>query len=72
MPLLIVAGISPEGRTFFFGFGVLHLEAEVHVNWGLDKLFSYLGKKNLRSYALIAACFELSNVVPESTHLLCG
>ena len=74
MPLLVVAGISPEGRTFLIGFGVLHSEAEVHVNWVLDKLFSYLEKKPqiICTDSCPTLKKVLSNVLPESTHLLCG
>jgi len=74
MPLLVVAGISGEGRTFLVGFGALYSEEEFHVNWVLSKLFSYLEKPP--QVVCTDSCPTLkkviSNVIPDSVHLLCG
>lgn len=74
MPLLIIAGINEENKTFLIGFAALTSEKEENVRWALEKLFNFL----LTKPKLICSdsCPTLKKVIndllPETTHLLCG
>lgn len=45
MPLLVLAGVNEESKTFMFGFALLSSEKEENVKWALEKLFTFLQKK---------------------------
>jgi len=74
MPLLVLAGISEEAKTFVLGFAALKSEEECNVNWALSKILEFLEVK------LKIICTDqcptlkkvLTNIVPQSTHLWCG
>jgi len=74
MPLLVIAGISEEAKTFMFGFAALSSEAECNVKWALEKIFGFLGQNP--NIICTDSCPTLKKVLtvvtPKSTHLLCG
>ena len=74
MPLLILTGISEEGKTFMIGFAVLSSEKEANVSWALDKIFKFLSKKS--QIICSDSCSTLKTVIPsllpDTKHLLCA
>lgn len=74
LPLLILAGINEEGRTFIFGFGVVQSEEYLNVKWVLNKLFSFLGAnpKIICSDSCPTLGKVIAELLPQATHLLCG
>ncbi len=74
MPLLLVAGVSEESKTFLLGFAALNSEEEDNVQWALKRIFQFLQKTP--TIICTDSCPTLKKVLnsvsPQSIHLLCG
>ena len=71
MPLLVLAGISEEAKTFVLEFAALKSEGECNMNWALSKILEFLEvKPKIISTDQCQTLKKiLTNIVPQSTHL---
>ena len=74
LPLIVLAAINEEGRTFIIGFGVVQSEEAINISWILKELFDYFAFAP--NIICSDSCPTLDKVIrellPNTTHLLCG
>jgi len=74
MPLMVIAGINENGKTFLLGLAVLSSEKEDSVKWALQNFIDYF--EGCPKIICTDSCPTLGKVIqdimPESIHLLCA
>jgi len=66
--------VNEQAKTFIIGFGVAHSEKTENIKWMLQNLIDYFEAKPkiICSDSCPSLEKEIHQVMPETTHLLCG